>query len=91
MVCVCCTTELGCHDATVPRRSYSAWRINPAHLRPKELNAFIETAATLERTATSPLTIKVIGRDRSWAAAMTALLLKGGMSPYLSLVADSDV
>ncbi len=74
-----------------PRRCYATWHINASNLRPRELNAFIKSAATLERTATLPLTLKVQGRSPAWAAAMTALLLKDGMSPYMSVVSHTDV
>ncbi len=66
----------------VPCRCFKTWRITPDGLRTKELKAFIKSAPT-DRTVTTPLKIKVIGKGEEWATTLNTHLLKKGTCPYV--------
>ncbi len=54
-------------------------------LRPRELTAFIKSAAVAERSVSQPLTISVTDKDSRWATSLNALLRSKGIGPCVTV------
>lgn len=71
-------------------RSFSTWSVTSQDLKPRELNAFIKSAALTECSASQPRTISVTDKESSWATTITALLLKKGMGPHVTVEGGAE-
>ncbi len=80
-VCVCdiMLQDLYCF---VTCRSYSTWSVEAGDMYSEELTAFIDNIPT-DRTVTTPLKIKVIGKGEEWANTTNTHLLKTGTCPFV--------